>query len=364
MKKSDAIVVGAGFYGCCIALHLSQYYDHVVLLEKENDIVKKASSINQARVHGGYHYPRSLLTAASSLRNYTRFIADFKNAIVDDIEHIYAVTKHGSKTNVNQFYYFFKKLGAPLSAMPDALKNNLFDPTLIDNAFIVTEAIYNWVVLRDILLQRLAESGVTVLFNQDIQRIEKCDGHLLAFNQHDDVFSAKKIFGCLYADLNALRTKSGLTPLPLKYQLAELPLIEAPPLLSHRAITIMDGSFFTMLPYPEKNRHTLGHVRYTNHLSWTEPHLVEEMRASRKESRFMYMKKDAMRFMPILADIENTESLYEIRTVLQQNEHDDGRPILFHEDSSLPYFYTVMGSKIDNMYDVLEFISNDHGGKK
>ncbi|MCI5632896.1 FAD-dependent oxidoreductase, partial [Helicobacter sp.] len=59
--KYDCIVIGGGFYGCMLALELHQKFKKILILEKENDILTRASLINQARIHGGYHYPRSLV---------------------------------------------------------------------------------------------------------------------------------------------------------------------------------------------------------------------------------------------------------------------------------------------------------------
>src|SRR3990167_7772307 len=151
MKKFDAIIIGGGFYGCCIAIFLSQHYDHVAIIEKESDIFQKASSINQARVHGGYHYPRSFMTATRSLFNYGRFIHNFREAIVDDIEHVYAIAKYGSKTNVKQFYNMFKRIGAPIQHASNILIKKLFNPDLIEDAFIVNEAIYDYSTLKRLL---------------------------------------------------------------------------------------------------------------------------------------------------------------------------------------------------------------------
>ncbi len=76
---------------------------------------------NQARVHGGYHYPRSFMTAIRSLINYPKFLHDFKQAIVDDIEHIYAIARYGSKTNARQFFNIYKKFGAPIKKSPSSI---------------------------------------------------------------------------------------------------------------------------------------------------------------------------------------------------------------------------------------------------
>ena len=103
MKNYDAIVIGGGFYGCMIALFLKEHFSNVLLLEKEKDLLTKASYNNQARVHNGYHYPLSFLTALRSHLNYERFIKDFQSAITDTHLMTYAVATNTSKVTTNQF---------------------------------------------------------------------------------------------------------------------------------------------------------------------------------------------------------------------------------------------------------------------
>ena len=50
------------------------------------------------------------------------------------------------------------------------------------------------------------------------------------------------------------------------------------------------------------------------------------------------------------------DSLFEVKTILAKNESDDGRPILFEKHATLPGCYSVLGGKIDNIYDVLEML--------
>ena len=45
--------------------------------------------------------------------------------------------------------------------------------------------------------------------------------------------------------------------------------------------------------------------------------------------------------------------------MLEKNEIDDGRPILFENDKNLKNLYYVLGSKIDNIYDVLDRIDSE-----
>lgn len=71
------ILTGGGVY-------LVDYYARrgysVLLAERENILMCRASFNNQARVHNGYHYPRSVLTAQRSRVSFPRFCRDFGGA--------------------------------------------------------------------------------------------------------------------------------------------------------------------------------------------------------------------------------------------------------------------------------------------
>ncbi|MFN9916872.1 MAG: hypothetical protein ACK53L_30060, partial [Pirellulaceae bacterium] len=56
--------------------------------------------------------------------------------------------------------------------------------------------------------------------------------------------------------------------------------------------------------------------------------------------------------------IQNLESMYELKKVISKNEVDDGRPILFREDPEIRGMYSILGGKLDNIYDILERIEN------
>ena len=63
--------------------------------------------------------------------------------------------------------------------------------------------------------------------------------------------------------------------------------------------------------------------------------------------------RNSSRILPALNDSKYVDSLFEIKTVLEKNEADDGRPILFESHVDLPGCFSVLGGKIDNIYDVL-----------
>jgi hypothetical protein len=53
-------------------------------------------------------------------------------------------------------------------------------------------------------------------------------------------------------------------------------------------------------------------------------------------------------------DVRHVRSLFEVKTVLVRNEIDDGRPILLRREAGSPRLLSVLGSKIDNIYDAFE----------
>ena len=133
-----------------------------------------------------------------------------------------------------------------------------------------------------------------------------------------------------------------------------MPLIEIPQKLKNLAITILDGPFFSVMPFPPKKLHTLHHVRYTPHFSWTDDSKVPKL--SRK-SKFLYMIKDAERYIPAMRDAKYIDSIFEVKTVLQEAENSDKRPILYRQNFGMKNFHIIMGGKIDNIYDVISQIS-------
>ncbi len=82
----DAVVIGGGFFGCQLSLYLKQYMKAILILEKESDLLQRASFANQARVHNGYHYPRSILTALRSRVNFPQFVNEYRECIASNFD--------------------------------------------------------------------------------------------------------------------------------------------------------------------------------------------------------------------------------------------------------------------------------------
>lgn len=371
----DAVVIGGGFYGAAIAIYLARQRGlrRVLLVERESAILTRASYNNQARVHNGYHYPRSFTTAYRSRINLPRFVQQWPAAVKQDFAKLYAIARRNSKVTGKQFERFCRDIGASLKPAPPTLKN-MFAPTLIEEVFLVEEYAFDSTKLAEWAKRELQESGVRQRLDTRVTTISAGPDNTLSVSMQpragDPVqVSCRYLFNCTYSGLNQFGGGFPGSRTKLKHEVTEMALMEVPAALKDVGITVMDGPFFSMMPFPARGLHTLSHVRYTPHLHWMDEHGVDpyqKLAQYERQTRADRMVRDVSRYLPAVLKARHIDSLFEIKTVLVKNEGDDGRPILFEKHASLPGCYSVLGGKIDNIYDVLEkldsekFISSQH----
>jgi glycine/D-amino acid oxidase-like deaminating enzyme len=368
MARFDAVIIGGGFYGATIAVYLAQRRGlrDIALVEREPGLLTRASYNNQARVHNGYHYPRSFTTAYRSRVNLPRFARDWSQAVKRDVTKLYAIARHNSKVTARQFVRFCTDIGAPL-ATPAPHLRHLFDARLIEDVFLTEEYAFDSRILGDILREQLVASHVDLRCDTTATAVSRdLDAGLAVATRAADgtpgTLHAKYVFNCAYSGLNHLGGDYASLRTGLKHEVTEMALIDLPTPLKGLGVTVMDGPFFSIMPFPARGLHTLSHVRYTPHMSWTDDAGVEPYRKLadyERDTRVDRMMRDVQRYMPAVGDARYVESLFEIKTVLLKNESDDGRPILFERRTDLPGCYAILGGKIDNIYDVLEKLDSE-----
>lgn len=369
MTTVDIVIIGGGFYGCVIAIYLAKRreFKHIVLFERDDRLLGRASYNNQARIHAGYHYPRSFTTAFRSRVNLPRFVRDWPDAVQSDFIKLYAIARRNSKVTAKQFERFCAEIGAKLRPAEAALKR-LFNPHLIEEVFLTEEYAFDPVKLKEWAQRELRRAGVEVRYQTTVTAVRRsgADGGLDVTvklpNSALESLSCRYVFNCTYSWLNQLQGDFPGVQTGLKHEITELALVEPPPELKEIGVTVMDGPFFSIMPFPARQLHTLSHVRYTPHLSWkdergTDPYrkLAEYDRQTRADR----MLRDASHYLPCVLKARYVDSLFEVKTVLVKNEGDDGRPILFEKYAALPGCYSVLGGKIDNIYDVLERLEQE-----
>jgi glycine/D-amino acid oxidase-like deaminating enzyme len=362
----DAVVVGGGFFGCSVALHLRRYVERVAVLEQAPDLLQRASYNNQARVHQGYHYPRSLLTGLRSRVNFARFTREHPECVDGSFTKLYAVARKFSHVTAAQFHTFCERIGAPIAPAPRELRA-LFDPDLIEDVFLTEEWVFDAVKLKNKVAAQLREAGVDVHPRSRAVRASPGPRGAVAVDvatpEGPRRTLAGKAWNCTYSGINHLLAASQLPVVPLKHEMTEMALVEPPAALKGVGITVMCGPFFSLMPFPARGLHTLSHVRYTPHFSWEERDAVRQKppdHAHMPPSHGGLMVRDASRYVPAIAGCRQQGSLWEVKTVLPASEADDSRPILFRPDHGIPNLVCLMGGKIDNIYDVLVEIDELH----
>ena len=359
--KYAAVIIGGGFFGCKLAIYLKSYLDDVLIIEKDRDLMLRASYVNQARVHNGYHYPRSLLTALRSRVSFPKFVDEYKDCIVDDFEKYYAIAKLFSKVNSYQFKLFCERIGVPIEVASDSIKK-LFNSSLIEEVFWTREYAFDSVKLKQRISQELEDNKIDLQMEAMVIKVEKSsetEGNKVYFEKEDNLnfTQARYIFNCTYAGLNSVLANSNLSPVPLKHELTEMALVEVPEEIKKVGITVMCGPFFSIMPFPPRQLHTLSHVRYTPHCYWHDnQNIVNQTeqiyQQTRRRSNYPFMIRDATRYVPILQECQYRDSLWDVKTTLPQSEADDSRPILFKKHSDCQNLFSILGSKIDNIYDL------------
>jgi L-2-hydroxyglutarate oxidase LhgO len=365
MKK--ILIIGGGFFGMYISEYFAKQGHQVVLSEKEGDFMQRASYVNQARVHSGYHYPRSILTALRSQISFPNFFNEFEDCIDDTFDKYYMISNLMSKVSAKQFETFCHRIGAVCEPAPAKI-TNLVDKHYVEAVFTTKEFAFDSTKLKNKMLERIKNAGVDFHLNQEVLSVASKNNKLLvelystAHKAELDAIEVDHVFNCTYSMINKVINNSDLEPIPLKHELTEMALVEVPDELKSVGITVMDGPFFSLMPFPSQRVHSFSHVRYTPHYEWNDTDKENYQDAHVhydkmiKKSAYTHMLQDAKRYIPILSECQYQSSIWEVKTILPSSERDDSRPILFKPNHSLNGFHTIMGGKIDNVYDVIQVI--------
>ena len=354
------VVIGGGFYGLRIGTMTAGAGRATTLFEREARFLCRASFNNQARVHGGYHYPRSILTAMRARHLYARFHEEFAPAVDAGFQHVYAIARNQTKVRAREFAEFCRRIGAPLSPAPRAFAAR-FDADVVEQAYLADEAVFNAYTLADMAMASALAAGVHCVAGSEVVAVEPGSSRRLRVHWRAGTTrgttDADWVVSATYSALNDVLTQSGLTPIPLVHERTEIAIVRPPAELRGLGVTVMDGPFWSCLPFPALGAYSLTHVRYTPHARWGAGEAVAQEAApasplAPRTSHAALMLRDAERFLPCMRAAEHVTSLWETKTVLPRSAGDDSRPILVRPHDDAPGLVSVLGGKIDGVYDV------------
>jgi glycine/D-amino acid oxidase-like deaminating enzyme len=352
VNEFDAVVIGAGFYGCRAALALRQMGKRrVLLIDREARIMQRASYANQARIHNGYHYPRSIPTGSRSRANFARFCDEYSFAVTSNAQHVYAIAQN-SRVSPGQFEHFCRVIGAPCQPAPRSIVD-LFDPYLINRLYLTKEFAFDSVKIAGTVLAELRHQDIDIRLGVPARVLALEDNYIDVAIAEFGTVRAPFVFNCTYADIDSVGAPVRTI---IKRELAEIALIDPPREIAQLGITVVDGPFFSTMPFPAERCYSLTHVRYTPHESRQAQFAPDN---SAPQSHATFMLRDAQRYLPCLRHARYRRSLFEYKAVLARNEIDDGRPILFEHSVSSPRLISILGGKIDNIYDMLTLLKSE-----
>ena len=376
MERFDKIIIGAGLYGLYSALSCAKRGQNVIVLECDPMLFSRATYINQARVHQGYHYPRSISTAMKSAGYFERFNKDFAFCINKEFDQIYATSSEYSWSNGKQFKDFCKAANIPCEELHPG---NYFKNGMCDGAFRTREYTYDAMILKDYYLEELAKfpKSVRIKYGVDITGIKK-DTDIYIINAADGTsYGSGFILNATYAGTNQILAIAGFEKFGIKYELCEIILCNVNDRLKDIGFTVMDGPFFSIMPFGKTGYHSLTSVTFTPHTtSYDEVPVFDCQKKSgghcstfrlgncndcpaKPVTAFPYMAHLARKYMLDDYGFEYEKSLFSMKPVLMSSEIDDSRPTVIRKYSERPTFVSVLSGKINTVYDLDEVLSDD-----
>ena len=329
-----ALVIGGGVFGLTSAIELSNNGYLVDVKEKSNTIMGGASSINQYRLHKGYHYPRSKETAQECLDGLYSFKRKYEDCVVNgDITHMYSIASEDSLINGDEYREFLDDMKLSYEErepMPNC-----------DLTIVADEELFCPKKLTESLEKKIQSSYINVELNTEVIDLEYWK------KEYDVVVIAT------YSDINQLLDDKKW----YQFELCEKPVVKLPKIFENTSIVIMDGPFMCLDPYQDEY-HVLGNVKEAIHV-WnegTEPFWPHEYTKYLNKGLIKNPKPELTKidkfiesgvkyFGDEFRDLEHIGSMYTFRAVLANRDHDDARPTLVnHEGDNV---YTLFSGKID-----------------
>lgn len=402
----DKVIIGAGLYGLYSALHCAKKGQRITVLEMDAAPFSRATYINQARVHMGYHYPRSLATAMKSAGYFKRFVEDYSFCILFDFQQVYATSRHFSWTDAKEFQKFCRDGGIPCEPLP---VDRYFNEGVCDGAFLTKEYTYDAHILRDFFLEELKKyTGVELLCGREVRRIVRRKDRYEVYAMHEGQEERREapfVLNASYASVNQvlglIENSEGAEeadkpePFGIKYELCEIILCRSNNALRNIGLTVMDGPFFSIMPFGRTGYHSLTSVTFTPHKAsfhsvprfpCMEGKLPEGGAVgrgnieggnvgrgncrkgmlgncndceNRPESAWEYMSALARKYVREEYGFSYEKSLFSMKPILKASEIDDSRPTVIRYAGKNPVFLSVLSGKINTVYDLDEFLDMD-----
>ena len=330
-----ALVVGGGIFGSTAAVSLANNGYDVEIHEKQSDIMMCASNINQYRLHKGYHYPRSSDTALECNKGLKTFKRKYEQSVLNgSIEHYYCIASEDSLISSDEYLEFLDEHRLNYKIV-DSIKNT-------DLTVKVEEELFDSQVLRHSVKKKLSANNINIKINHESDKNN--------FDLYDVIVFAT------YSNINQYLNNK----INYQFEVCEKPVVKLSDRYKNKSIVVMDGPFMCLDPYGTTDYHVLGNVVHAIHETniGTAP-IIKNKKLSNYINKGIIYQPDITnidkfietgeRFFDDFSNLEHIGSMFTVRAVLKDREHDDARPTLVekHGDN----MFTLFSGKIDTCVD-------------
>ena len=373
VNRYDKIIIGAGLYGLYSALFCARKGQNVLVLECDKTPFRRATYINQARVHQGYHYPRSISTALKSAGYFERFNKDYSFCINGEFNKVYATSSEYSWSDGDQFKNFCYAANIPCEELHP---ERFFKKGMCDGAFLTREYTYDAMILKDYFLNELEPlKNVEICYDVDIKNIEKSQDFYSLEMDDGNKYQTGFLLNATYASTNQILDMLGYEKFKIKYELCEIILCDVNDTLKEYGFTVMDGPFFSIMPFGKTGLHSLTSVTFTPHTTSydAKPTFSCQQKSegfcspehlgncndcvAKPNTAFPYMENLARKYLKDDYHFNYQSSLFSMKPILMNSEIDDSRPTVIRTYSKGPTCVGVLSGKINTVYDLDEVLS-------
>ncbi len=327
-------------------------------------------------MHQGYHYPRSISTAMKSAGYFERFNKDYGFCINKEFDKIYATSSQYSWSSGEQFKEFCRAANIPCEEL---YPERFFKDGMCDGAFLTREYTYDAMILKDYFMDQLSTlNNIKMKYGVRIKEIERSQDAYVVDTEEGERYQTGFILNATYAATNQILEMMGYEKFDIKYELCEIILCDVNEKLKQYGFTVMDGPFFSIMPFGKTGLHSLTSVTFTPHTtSYGKGIPIFECQQdsggfcsaehlgncndcpARPISAFPYMASLARKYLKEQYQFKYRNSLFSMKPILMSSEIDDSRPTVIRTYSKKPTFIGVLSGKINTVYDLDEVLTDD-----
>lgn len=349
MKK--IAVVGGGIFGIVAALALRRCGHDVELFERNRKLLQEASFKNQYRLHRGYHYPRSIETAMQSDAGFVTFLREYPDCISPYWQKHYYAIANESKVNVDEYKYFLKKckLSFKDQSIPAFVNSDRVSAYLE-----VSEFSLDFRQFRNRLADQIDRANLAIHLDTEF-----------APEMIDDY---EVIINATYSNINSIVPVD--QRVNYQFEICEKPIVQLNSDFTDKSIVVIDGEFGCI--DPDKSMHLIGHVRDAIHhrsighfpeIPDGYSILLNAPVCLDSPSKIETIIDSMQEFFPNIRDgFSHFGSMYVVRTVLPDREHDDARPsyITKHNDRLYSIFSGKIGTCVDIANELVKMVNGEN----